>query len=101
MSLAVMQKARPKRQLDRADSETNTRRKTLVCLTCKKRPTSSSDWAAYDKRGRVSTAVGERCLECENVWTKAFGYLSWERFSKVQSTEDRHGVRDMRVVVVP
>ena len=86
-----MHKAVPKRQLDRADSDAgnNSRRKTLVCLACKKKPTSSSDWAAYDKRGRVCTAVGDRCLECETVWTKAFGYLSWENFAKVQASEDR------------
>ena len=78
----------PKRTLERADSEPASKRKPLSCLACKKKPLTNGDWAAYDKKGRMHSAIGDRCSACEAVWTKTFCYLTWESFAKLQESEE-------------
>ena len=78
-----------KRALERHDSEQPAaKRKSLVCLACKRKPSGSSDWAAYEKRGRTMAAIGDRCQACEAVWTQAFAYLDWPAFSALQQSEE-------------
>ena len=56
----------------------------LVCAACRKRPQQGITWAETDAKGM---AVGERCMQCTQLWSGSFAYLGWDEFCEMNRSE--------------
>ena len=57
----------------------------LVCSACKVR-SNQVEWAAV--RGEFKEPVGDKCYQCGLLHGRAFQYLDWPAFVKLQDSQD-------------
>ena len=68
---------------------TKSRKAASACTCCGARPYTTA-WASVSRKrgGDEEAPVGDRCLNCQTVFTNGFGYTDWENYGKIMATEE-------------
>ena len=89
-----MDASRKRRTLERAESLAGEseakkgRKAALLCSSCRKKPSTQTDWDELESKHGRTNPIGDKCRLCADTWRLAFNYLSWSKFAALQQTED-------------